>query len=810
MRHALVAILLAGFGPSALAASPSLGAIRPIGGQRGTEMEITLSGARLGDAQEILWYQPGIETLSIAKVDDNNVKAKIKILADCALGIHDLRLRTATGVSEHRTFSVGPYPIVNEVEPNNDFAKPQVIPFGTTVHGVADNEDVDFFAFDVKKGQRISAEVEGIRAGIAQFDPYVAIMDAKRFELSSSDDAALTWQDGFASVVAPADGTYVVQVRESAYAGNGNCLYRLHIGDFPRPSATIPAGGKPGETIPIRFIGDVTGEKTAEVTIPAAPGPVPGIYAQDDKGTAPYPNLIRVSSFGNIVEKEPNEDHNSATPFAPPMALNGIIDKPGDVDHFVFHAKPGVAYDIRVHARSLRSPLDPVLHLMKKNAKYLAGNDDQFGPDSYIRFGVPEEADYVLQIHDHLRKGGPDYAYRIEVSPVEPKLSMSVPNEGLGRGTGVISSAVPKGNRQAILVNASRADFGGDLKIIAENLPPGVELQADTMAGNLGTYPVLLVAKQDAPLSAKMAKIVGMPVDEKVKLARQEFSQVAELVTGQNQVPFWTRTVETFPVAVTEECPYQIEVVEPKVPIVRGGSMSLKVKATRKEGFKAPISVYLPWNPPGISSQGGVSIPEGQSEAVISLNADGGAELKTWKIVVHGDSGVASGPIRVSSQLAPLSVAAPFVTLAYQNAATEQGKETDLVVKVAKQADFPGEATMTLIGLPNKAGTDAKKITKDTGEVIFHIKTDPATPAGNHQNLFCQIIVTKDGEPIVHNIGSGALRVDVPIPPKANAPAPAPTAAAPPPSGQPAKVLTRLEKLRLEQAEKAKTQEGNK
>src|SRR3954453_22131072 len=109
----------------ALAASPSLTAVRPVGAQRGTEVEVTLSGARLGDAQEILWYQPGIQTLSITKVDDNNVKAKLKIAPDCALGIHDLRVRTATGVSDHRTFSVGPYPVVNEVEPNNDFAKPQ-------------------------------------------------------------------------------------------------------------------------------------------------------------------------------------------------------------------------------------------------------------------------------------------------------------------------------------------------------------------------------------------------------------------------------------------------------------------------------------------------------------------------------------------------------------------------------------------------------------------------------------------------------------------------------------------------------------
>ena len=61
---------------------------------------------------------------------------------------------------------------------------------------MADNEDVDYFVVEAKKGDRITAEVEGIRLGITLFDPYVAILDAKRFELASSDDAALVWQDG--------------------------------------------------------------------------------------------------------------------------------------------------------------------------------------------------------------------------------------------------------------------------------------------------------------------------------------------------------------------------------------------------------------------------------------------------------------------------------------------------------------------------------------------------------------------------------------------------------------------------------------
>ena len=80
MRRCNVAFaLLILIQPSLEAATPSLGAIRPVGGQRGTELEVTLSGARLGDAQEIIYYQPGITTVSLKKLDDNNVRAKIKI-----------------------------------------------------------------------------------------------------------------------------------------------------------------------------------------------------------------------------------------------------------------------------------------------------------------------------------------------------------------------------------------------------------------------------------------------------------------------------------------------------------------------------------------------------------------------------------------------------------------------------------------------------------------------------------------------------------------------------------------------------------
>ena len=74
-----------------------------------------------------------------------------------------MRLRTATGISELRTFWVGALPIVEEKEPNSDFAAPQKVPMNVTVHGVVQSEDVDYFLVEAKKGQRLTAEIEGMR-----------------------------------------------------------------------------------------------------------------------------------------------------------------------------------------------------------------------------------------------------------------------------------------------------------------------------------------------------------------------------------------------------------------------------------------------------------------------------------------------------------------------------------------------------------------------------------------------------------------------------------------------------------------------
>ena len=154
-------------------------------------------------------YDPGIRTLKLEPLPDGSVKARLAIAPDCRLGPHAFRLRTASGISNLVTFSVGALPEIQEVEPNSDFEKPQKIALNTTVNGVIENEDVDYFLVEAKKGQRLTAEIEGIRLGQTFFDPYVAILDRDRFVLSGADDTSLVYQDAVASAILPKDGQYV-------------------------------------------------------------------------------------------------------------------------------------------------------------------------------------------------------------------------------------------------------------------------------------------------------------------------------------------------------------------------------------------------------------------------------------------------------------------------------------------------------------------------------------------------------------------------------------------------------------------------
>jgi hypothetical protein len=208
------------------------------------------------------------------------------------------------------------------------------------------------------------------------------------------------------------------------------------------------------------------------------------------------------------------------------------------------------------------------------------------------------------------------------------------------------------------------------------------------------------------------------------------------------------------------------------------------------------------FNPPGVSSSPQVDLPGDKSEVLYPLSANDGAETRKWKICIMGQSDL-NGPVWGSSQLADLEVAPSFVAMRLEMTAVERGKLAQILCNIDQRTKFDGTATVKLLGLPPETTAADLPLTSADQRLVFNVNTTDKSPIGSHTSLFCEVTFMHNGEPIVQQAGQGGvLRIDPP-PPKKDQPlvAAAPQVAAAP-AAPPTKVLSRLEKLRLEQEQK--------
>src|SRR5438105_4013655 len=99
---------------------PQVEGVFPRGGQRGTEIKITIKGKNLQDTREILVKSPKLRVKVLASAS-YEVTASIAIAADAEPGRHDLRLVAAHG-SAISYFDVSTFSERVEKEPNDDKA----------------------------------------------------------------------------------------------------------------------------------------------------------------------------------------------------------------------------------------------------------------------------------------------------------------------------------------------------------------------------------------------------------------------------------------------------------------------------------------------------------------------------------------------------------------------------------------------------------------------------------------------------------------------------------------------------------------
>jgi hypothetical protein len=806
MRLSLLALVL--LAVPAVAGTPRVTRLTPPGGQRGAAVTVELAGRHLDDPKEVLFYEPGIAVEAIEKVETTvnpngrpvpadpgtRVRLKLKVAADAALGAHGLRLRTATGLTEYHRFFVGPFPTVDEDESqafrNDKRESAKSVPANTTVFGrINEPTDVDVFKIEVKRGERVSAEIEAARLGVERGVPdlHVAIYDADGTKLAAADDSPLFVQDPVVSVLAKKDGPHFVEVRHSMYNG-ANEQYRLHVGTFARPTALYPAGGQAGTEVKVEVLGDPRGQWSQAVKLPAAAGNFDFAVVSDGV-SAPTPNRLRLSPFPNVLEAEPNDTPSSSAVASLPAAFNGIIGKPGDVDTFVFRAKKGEQFRFHALANALGSACDPVIWVKPLSGKggTLRATDSRpnqlgYAPanglnrdthDPVLEFTAPADGEYVLGVEDERGDGGPDFVYRVEAAPEANAIHTYLSPEAENQNAPQLRQAVvlAPGNRWTSQVGAfaTSRPYNGELELVALNLPAGVTMTAPKLSPGMTRVPVVFEAAADAKPQAVLIDLALRPVKGDAAFASGYRQTIMMNGYGNNDY-YLHAVVDKLALAVTDPAPFAVEVEEPKSSLVQNGEMLVKFKVVRQPGFDGSVTVMMDWRPSGLNTGTPVTVPAGKAEGAYLLGAARNAAAGKHSLTLTAVAG-GSGRVRrnddtdrtyVASKMFTVSVAEPHVEARVPRASVERGKTTTLTLKLNHLQKFDGKATVTLARLPRgvELVEPTKEITAADKEVSFTLRATTEALVGNYQGVAMDLTVIENGQTVRQLSGSGTIRVD--------------------------------------------------
>jgi len=773
------AVLLLGITGRSACGEPTIDRIEPPAARQGADVDVTITGTELDGAAEIFFEQGRITAAAPTVENDKTLTVKFTVPADCPPGPHRMRVRTSDGLSQLRMFHVHAAEQGREQEPNDGLANAMPLAPGRAVWGSLGNEDVDVFKIHLPAGGRIAAVIDAVRLDQQMLDPHLELVDAEGFVIAACDDHPLLAQDAAIAATAPRDGDYYLRVRESAYGG-GNALYLLHVGDFPIPHVAWPPGGAPGATLDVEWFGDPAGPFKTPVTLPPADGDGLALVrpARDGK-TSPVAVPFRITGNPVCQAAEPNDEPGKASAATAPGAIMGRIDTPEEVDWIRVEAPKGTTWKVTGWGRRLGSPVDLVIaaHRAHDKRERITSSDDAEGPDSLVQVTTPDEGAFLLRVSDFERRGGPEFIYWIDVEPIVPRVTVSVPPAQTKTQQRLVA-AVPRGNRTALVFNATRTGCSDPVRLEFPGLPAGVTALPATIADPVQNCLVILEAAADAPLGTVATPIRVLRGDGEATQEVGCLRQRTDLVFGEpNQSTYRTSVGDRLAVAVVEEAPATIEIAAPPTPVARRGMLDLRVKVHRVEEDAGRVRLEMPFRPPGIGASA-VEVKEGESEVVFPVTCAADAPITEWKIALTATlvpggekkdkkpagKRVAKGMV-VASRPVTLAIAEPLVEMTAEKAVVEQGGTVQLVFKAAKPPSFTGTAKARLLGLPAKTEAPTLDLAAGAETLEFPITVAPDASVGKHENVVCRIEVPVGDAVMIHQMAPTSLRIDKPLPP---------------------------------------------
>lgn len=407
----------------------------------------------------------------------------------CRPGWHVVRLHNKEGVTEPLPLWVDDLQNLAESEPNDHHEKAAMVLESTgsvRVHGRLERSgDVDSFRVHVPGGTTLLARVQANRTLNSPMDSTLQVVDTKGFVLAHNDDARGV--DPEISWTASESGDVIVRVfafpsepnSTIGFAGGTAYIYSLLISTGPAPERSAPISfDKPPADIALTGTNLPAGARARIAASPADSAFAFGLY----KGAEP---LQILKSILPVAVAEAGKE----TRLTPPVLAFGSVAGNGGREQFRFAAKKGEGWNFRIYAKSWESPLDPVLTIRKADGTVLTEQDDSANDsrDVDLAWTAPEDGEFLLEVTDLHRRGGPRFAFGLEATNDGLPAILNLP---------ITALTLKTGDKAEIALNFDkRVAVEEPLKISFEGLPKG--------------FPELKPASTSTPAQAEPAKKTG-------------------------------------------------------------------------------------------------------------------------------------------------------------------------------------------------------------------------------------------------------------------------------------------------------------
>lgn len=462
-----VALILSLAVSRVVAAPPDVKALIPAGAQRGQTVEVALKGT-LPKGSLRVWTSSDDLTFEPTKKPE---VFQVRVDEGAAPGPRWVRfIHDDEGPSGLKVFMVGAVAETAEVEPNDAVAKAQKIEADPlVVNGVlSQSGDVDCYRVTLQAKQTLVASLDAWSALGSPIDAALQVTDADGHVLVQNHDER--GFDPLLTFVVPRDGEYVVRVFALAsvpntsirLSGSEDATYRLTLTAGPFVEQAWPPVVNSSESAEVVLRG-FNLPATKPIALPAA-SDATSLRRAVPNSFAGYASVV---SLPSPVLTE-GKDGFSQTPgkLALPGAAGGLLLQPGEKDAFVLTAKKGESFRVRVYAKALCSPVDPVVHVYKPDGTLLVRLDDISPRADYDVDGTAAataDGEYRLTVEDVFGDGGPRFFYVLDVRPAALDFGLSVTAPEL-------SAVLGKETEIPVTIDRPRG-MTGDIEITIEGSP---------------------------------------------------------------------------------------------------------------------------------------------------------------------------------------------------------------------------------------------------------------------------------------------------------------------------------------------------